>query len=214
MGRRVFAAALILCCQQRRATSQADQTNDASHENELVHAYLTKGVPASERLYNVVTRTLVNASGPPQSGSKPLIVLLTFPNTGTTMTHHLAQCLSPGSMCTAYPNEVVRDRRNGWEYGVQDANGHLLPPHPCAPWCRCSNVPTPKEYPPLASLIKYHGSFGSFSTSRPKIKGETASGFYREMMNSWNVSFRNVDIASFVRVWRNPFDALVCPHIR
>jgi hypothetical protein len=143
--------------------------------------------------------------------AKKVVMLLTFPNTGTTMTLWMGQCLAPGSGCTAYEKElmtptiVTKGPRASSMYNLyRDADGHLLPQHSCRDWCYCGNVATVE--PPGAAIVKCHGA--------PRTYGDNPR---REHPVSHLVGFiQNTSgplggggINAFLRVWRNPYDILV-----
>ena len=91
-------------------TAVADDPRDAA-----VQAYIDVGREAADRLLHAVkSAARVGGAAPDlfdrgKASSGSQLLLLTFPNTGTTMTQVLGHCIAPGSFCTAYRDEAVFD---------------------------------------------------------------------------------------------------------
>jgi hypothetical protein len=116
-------------------------------EDAALQAYLAVGRDASDRLLRAVQAVAsvspgLFARGKAPSGSQ--VLLLTFPNTGTTMTQMLGHCIAPGSFCTSYEAEAVPDSHESehatWLFYQRDVRGsvlsfgHLL----CSCACSCA----------------------------------------------------------------------------
>jgi hypothetical protein len=102
-------------------------------EDAALQTYLDVGRDASDRLLRAVQAAAsvspdLFARGKAPSGSQ--VLLLTFPNTGTTMTQMLGHCIVPGSFCTSYEAEAVPDSHESehstWLFHQRDVRGSVL----------------------------------------------------------------------------------------
>ena len=170
-------------------------------------AYLEEGAPAVDFLMSVLKKTsqkLVNERTEPgqEYGQMGRIMLLSFPNSGTSITLKISECVTGRPFCTAYNRECDDPARGGGRGGGDGGAGCID---------ECGNgafqiAPLPEDHSEIRSnsaLIKNH-AFGYASNPGGLRTGNA-------FINNVDQSFNDVDspIQGALRLVRNPYDNLV-----
>jgi hypothetical protein len=175
---------------------------------EVIRAY-ESGVPVIERLYGAIESSIPRRRYA-RSSPSPRVLLLSFPNSGTTVTTKLGECLARRPMCTSYCRQELWHRRtNGFECDA-------IPSIACGPGAAMyrSWRESDQRTSPAGTLIKSHGiGYAAFPTPYGFFaygEGTTARGLSEYVNRTFGgCSGKGGGLDSILQLQRNPFDNLV-----